>query len=302
MFRIARNSIIKTTSPFLSRSLATAAATATATPTATETSSAKTSQDILPNATKPSEFSIATLRSFPSLEPHSIFPVHNKLINVPLRRDILWLAVVMELDNRRVGASSPPGRSEHKFSRKKLFKQKGTGRARVGDANSPIRYRGAYALARTAPNDFSTDLPNKTYYLAYRVALSDAFRKGKLFIVGEDSKFTTTYNEKFNDEKNNIKAGDSFDLEIKTSESLAISKFVKVNDYEKLNLLFIVDDYFKVNNLREAVLRYPSSKLTVLQKDEVEVRDLLKANRIFVEKPAFDYFAAKYTKFVDFDA
>lgn len=301
MFSLIRSStIIKSSTLSLSRSLATVSTTvksAESSPSTTSTTPVET----LPNAQKPSEFSIATLRSFPSLEPHSIFPVHNKLINVPLRRDILWLAVVMELDNRRVGAANPPGRSEHKFSRKKLFKQKGTGRARVGDANSPIRDRGAYALARTAPNDFSSNLPNKTYYYAYRIALSDAFRKGKLNIIGKDENFINKYNEKLSINES-IKPGDSFDLEIKTTESLAISKFVKVHNFEKLNILFIVDDYFKVSNLRESILRFPSSKLNVLQKDEVEVRDLLKANKIFVEKPAFDYFAAKYTKFVDFEA
>lgn len=298
MLGVFRSSIIKASPSLWSRSLATAAAAAT-----TKTDSTPTSEsEVFPNATKPSGFSIGTLRSFPSLEPNAIFPIHNQLVNQPLRRDILWLAVVMELDNRRVGSSSPPGRSEHKFSRKKLFKQKGTGRARVGDANSPIRFRGAYALARTAPNDFSTKLPNKAYYYAYRVALSDAFRKGKLFIIGKDDSFSQQF-EQATGSKNTLEStGDSFDLEIPTTESYAMSTFVKSHKLEKLNLLFIADDYFKVSNLRESVLRFPSSKLVVLQKDEVEVRDLLKANRIYIEKPAFDYFAAKYTKFVNFEA
>ncbi|AWU76865.1 hypothetical protein CAS74_000798 [Pichia kudriavzevii] len=258
-----------------------------------------TSTEIFPNAIKPSGFSIATLRSFPSLEPHSIFPVHNVLVNQPLRRDILWLAAVMELDNKRVGASNPPGRSQHKFSRHKLFKQKGTGRARVGDANSPIRFRGAYALARHAPNDFSTDLPTKVYHYAYRVALSDAFRRGKLFIIGEDSQFRERLQQETGLAANEIKESDSFNLEIPTTDSLAMSRFVKEHHAEKHNLLFVANDYFKVSNLRESVLRYPSKKLTVLQKDEVQVRDILKAHKIFIEKEAFNYFAAKYTKFVN---
>lgn len=293
MFNVFRSSIIR--APAYIRSLAT---TATATTSTTATTAA--SSEVFPNAIKPKGFSIATLRSFPSLEPHSIFPVHNELVNQPLRRDILWLAVVMELDNKRVGASNPPGRSQHKFSRKKLFKQKGTGRARVGDANSPIRFRGAYALARQAPNDFSTKLTRKTYDLAYRIAISDLFRKGKLNIIGKDESFISKY-EELSNEKVEIKEYDSFDLEIKTPESLAISQFVKSNKFENLNLLFIVNDYFKVENLRKAVLRYPSKKLVVLQQDEVEVRHLLKANQIFIEKPAFDYLAAKYTKFVNLD-
>lgn len=287
MFSLFRSSIIR--APEYVRSLATSTAATTTITTNTE---------IFPNAVKPKGFSIATLRSFPSLEPHSIFPIHNQLVNQPLRRDILWLAVVMELDNRRVGSSNPPGRSQHKFSRRKLFKQKGTGRARVGDGNSPIRFRGAYALARQAPNDFSTKLTNKTYHLAYRIAMSDLFRKGKLNIIGKDDSFISKY-EELNNEKVEIKEYDSFDLEIKTSESLAISKFVKLNKFENLNLLFIVNDYFKVENLRKAVLRYPSKKIVVLQQDEVEVRHLLKAHQVFVEKPAFEYLAAKYTKFVN---
>lgn len=247
-------------------------------------------QQLFSNAQKQAPFALASLRSFPSLEPHSIFPVHNVVVNSPLRRDVLWLAVVMELDNRRVGAASPPGRSQHKFSRRKLFKQKGTGRARVGDANSPIRYRGAQALARQAPNDYSTDLPRKVYDLAYRSAISDAFRKNRLFIVGNDAQETP--------EK--ILQGDSFDLEICTGESTAINKFVKTHDFEKRSLLFVVDDYFKVPNLRKATLRYPSSKVIVKQKDEVEVRDILKSQRIFIEKNAFDFIVNKVTKYANF--
>ncbi|GMM29140.1 mitochondrial 54S ribosomal protein YmL6 [Martiniozyma asiatica (nom. inval.)] len=242
---------------------------------------------IFPNATTPPAYSLATLRAFPSLEPHSVFPVHNILVNSPLRRDILWMAAVMELDNRRVGASNPPGRSDHRFSRRKLFRQKGTGRARVGDANSPIRENGAYALARTAPNDWSTDLPAKVYHLAYRTALSDAYRKGNLFIIGNESNSSTEFQK-----------GDSGNLEICTKESLAIKQFVSSHQIEKRNLLFITDDYFSVANLRKAILRFPSSKLSVKQKEEVEVRDILKAQRIYIEKNAFDWFAHEYTKFV----
>lgn len=241
------------------------------------------------NASKQAPYALATLRSFPSLEPHSMFPVHSVVVNSPLRRDVLWLAVVMELDNRRVGASSPPGRSQHKFSRRKLFKQKGTGRARVGDANSPIRYRGAQALARQAPNDFSTDLPRKVYDLAYRSAISDAFRKNRLFVVGNDSATLPR-----------LLQGDSFGLEICTPESTAINRFVKTHDFEKRSLLFIVDDYLQVPNLRQATFHYPSSKVLVKQKDEVEVRDILKAQRIFVEKGAFDYIVEKVTKHANF--
>lgn len=238
-------------------------------------------------AAKQPAYALASLRSFPSLEPHTVFPVHTVAVNAPLRRDVLWLAVVMELDNARVGAASPPGRSQHKFSRRKLMKQKGSGRARVGDANSPIRYRGAQALARNAPNDMSSDLPRKVYDLAYRTALSDAYRKNRLFVVGEaqDAK---------------LLQGDSFGLEIATQEAAAVGQFVKIHDLHQRQVLFVVDDYLQVPNLRQAVLHYPSSKVVVKQKDEVQVRDILKAHKVVFEKKAFDYVVEKVTKYANF--
>ncbi|VEU23914.1 DEKNAAC105217 [Brettanomyces naardenensis] len=244
---------------------------------------------VLPNIQEPAKYTLATLRSFPSLEPHGLIPVHTKFLGVPLRRDILWSAVVMELDNRRVGASNPPGRSEHKFSGKKMLPQKGSGRARAGDANSPIRHRGAYALARTAPNDFSTTLPKKEYHLAFRIALSSVYRQGNLFIIGSDKA-----------DSGDLSKGDSYGLEICTDDSHAIGQFVKHHKLDnKLNGLFIPNDYLGTANLREAILRYPSKRLRVMDKQDVEVRDILKAHRVYIEREAFEYFVARYTKYVN---
>ncbi|GMG21893.1 unnamed protein product [Ambrosiozyma monospora] len=263
------------------------------------TESSSTEAVAFPSAVEPPKYVLTTLRSFPSLEPHSLIPVHAKLLNEPIRRDILWASVIMELDNKRVGASNPPGRSDHKFSRKKLFKQKGTGRARVGDANSPIRWRGAYALAANAPNDFSTELPKKMYYLGYRVALSDYYRQGKLFIIGQDAEFESEV-AKASPFTEKLKEGDNYSLEICTSETNAMTKFVKSHGFEKLNLLFVVDDYEKVANLREAIKNYPSEKIAIMRKEDVEVRNLLKAHRIIMDKDALTYFGGKYTAGITF--
>ncbi len=244
---------------------------------------------VLQNFVAPAKYTLASLRSFPSLEPHSVIPVHANFLSVPLRRDILWLAVTMELDNRRVGSSNPPGRSQGKYSRRKLRKQKGSGMARVGDANSPTRENGAYALARNAPSDFSTRLPKKVYYLAYRTALSEQYRKGHLFIIGEGE----------NTKQEQLKEGDSYGLEICTSDSHSIGMFLKsqnINDH--LNVLFVPDDYLTTANLRQAVLKYPSSKVTVKDKDDVQVRDILKSHRVYMEKRAFEYFVSKYSRFM----
>ncbi|GME92272.1 hypothetical protein B5S31_g5322 [[Candida] boidinii] len=298
MFKLLPRSYISPINSSLLR--ATYATTSTSSATTTTTSNENIIQqqqqttDILPNATIPPNYVLTTLRSFPSLEPHSIFPVHSKLFNLPLRRDILWSAVVMELDNRRVGSSNPPGRSDHKFSRHKLFKQKGTGRARVGDANSPIRWRGAYALARTAPNDFSTTLPSKLYRLAYRIALSDYYKNNKLFIIGEEMKNNEDQNKIKNIMTN--KLNDSFNLEITNTDSIhSLFKFNKIHNFKDLNLLFIPNNYDNCENLIKIIEKF-GKKANIIRKEDIQIRDILKANRIFMEKDALLYFASQLGK------
>ncbi|ODV83639.1 hypothetical protein CANARDRAFT_225520 [[Candida] arabinofermentans NRRL YB-2248] len=236
----------------------------------------------------PPSYTLATLRSFPSLEPHSIIPILSKFINTPIRRDILWLAVTMELDNKRVGSSNPPGRSDHKFSRAKVLPQKGTGRARAGDANSPIRFRGAYALARNAPNDFTTKLPMKVYSYAYRIALSSLYKQGKLFIIGKPESETNT----------KLKENDSFKLEICTNDSNAMIQFIQLHKFNELNILFIVNELNEKENLnlRTSIKYYPNNKITIMRKEDIEVKDILKANRVILEQEVINYFADKYCK------
>src|SRR4028118_1159753 len=56
---------------------------------------------------------------------------------------VIHRAVVAELDNRRRYTAHTKGRSDVRGSGAKLYRQKGTGRARAGDAQSPTRYGGA---------------------------------------------------------------------------------------------------------------------------------------------------------------
>ncbi|ODV96767.1 hypothetical protein PACTADRAFT_48582 [Pachysolen tannophilus NRRL Y-2460] len=268
------------------RALATATQTQTQmqtqTASATVNSNENGNQDILPHAADAPRYVLTTLRSFPSLEPHSIMPVAIDFLGSPLRRDILWKAVIMEADNARVGASNPPGRGEHKYSRRKLFKQKGTGRARVGDANSPIRNNGAVAHARTAPNDFSTELPFKVYANAYRTALSDYYRNDKLFIIGgeEGPRLPT----------------DNLNLEIITDQKQATEHFINKHELKNLNLLFIPNDLSNCHNLEKSIRTLNKKRIKILSKEEVEVRDLLKANRIYIEKEALEFFAKEFAE------
>ncbi|KAF1938440.1 50S ribosomal protein-like protein L4 [Clathrospora elynae] len=125
---------------------------------------------------------LATIHQFPSLEPlrFETYPANH--LHLPTRRDILHRAVIYEGDMTRLGTASTKTRHEVQGSRRKIRPQKGSGRARLGDKNSPMLRGGGVAFG-PKPRDFSSELPKKVYDLAWRTALSYRFRKGELIIV-----------------------------------------------------------------------------------------------------------------------
>lgn len=123
-----------------------------------------------------------TIYSFPSLEPRSLESWSPKHLHLPLRRDILHLAVVYEGDKTRQGTASSKTRYEVAGSHKKMGRQKGRGMARRGTRQSPL-LRGGGKSHGPKPRDFSTKLNRKVYDLAWRTALSYRYRRGELFVT-----------------------------------------------------------------------------------------------------------------------
>ncbi|WP_103026866.1 50S ribosomal protein L4 [Salinibacter altiplanensis] len=83
----------------------------------------------------------------------------------------IWLDVKRIQAHQRQGTSKTKERSEVRGSGRKLYRQKGTGNARVGDAQSPIR-RGGGRAHGARPRDYAHDLNKKEKRLARRSALS----------------------------------------------------------------------------------------------------------------------------------
>ena len=125
---------------------------------------------------------LATLHSWPQIEPSSYKLYETEHLDAPLRRDILHRAVIYEADMTRQGTASTKWRFDVHGSNRKLHQQKGTGRARVRDKKSPIRRGGGVAFG-PKPRDFSTELQRKVYLQAFRVALSYRFRKNELIVL-----------------------------------------------------------------------------------------------------------------------
>ncbi len=60
------------------------------------------------------------------------------IFSIPVKSNVLHEVVTMQLANRRAGSASVKHRSDVKGSGRKLHRQKGTGRARRGNAKSPL--------------------------------------------------------------------------------------------------------------------------------------------------------------------
>ncbi len=102
----------------------------------------------------------------------------------PVRADILHQVVRWQLAKRRQGTHKTKTRGEVKATSKKMYKQKGTGRARHGNA-AATQFRGGGVPFGPTPRDHGHDLPKKVRQLGLKVALSAKLADGKLIVLDE---------------------------------------------------------------------------------------------------------------------
>jgi large subunit ribosomal protein L4 len=92
-------------------------------------------------------------------------------------------AVVAYLSNQRQGSASTLGKGEVRGSNKKLWKQKGTGRARVGFRQNPIWRGGGVAHGPTPAVNWRKNMTKKTLKLAFRRAFSEMVSSGDVTVL-----------------------------------------------------------------------------------------------------------------------
>ena len=98
--------------------------------------------------------------------------------NIP----VMHQYVVMQAANARLGTHNTRGRGEVKGSSKKLYRQKGTGRARQGTARAPHRKGGGVAHG-PHPRSYAVSMPRKMRRLAVRSALSAKHAESQIRFV-----------------------------------------------------------------------------------------------------------------------
>jgi large subunit ribosomal protein L4 len=95
----------------------------------------------------------------------------DELFGKKVHTDMIWESVVHEQAEKRRGTQKAKSRGEVAGSGKKLWKQKGTGRARVSDVRNPIWRKGGTVFA-PQPRDYGFALPKKVRRGALRDAIA----------------------------------------------------------------------------------------------------------------------------------
>ena len=175
------------------------------------------------------------------------------IFSVPVKSSVLHEVVTMQLANRRSGTAAVKHRSDVKGSGRKLFRQKGTGRARRGDIKSPL-LRGGGVVFGPDGRKYTKKVTKKVRKLALKMALSSKVHENDLMVL------------------------DQLELDqIKTKD------FVSVLNALKLNNALIVTDNTN-DHLELSSRNVPHVK--VLRSEGLNVYDILKYRTLVLLEPA----------------
>ncbi len=99
-----------------------------------------------------------------------------------ISKQLLHDAVVMYLANRRQGSNKTKSRGEVSGSTKKMYRQKGTGNARMGSKRTPQRRGGGHANARQ-PRSYYYRLNRKAVQAATKMAIASKIQSGNVLVL-----------------------------------------------------------------------------------------------------------------------
>ncbi|HXL80544.1 MAG TPA: 50S ribosomal protein L4 [Pyrinomonadaceae bacterium] len=104
------------------------------------------------------------------------------VFDAPLNQGLIHAAVRNFMANARQGTSATKTRGDVSGAGRKLWKQKGTGRARIASLRSPL-WKGGGNVHGPQPRDWSYNMPKKMRQGALRSALSERVREGKVVLI-----------------------------------------------------------------------------------------------------------------------
>ena len=177
------------------------------------------------------------------------------LVNVAAKTSVLHEVVTAQLAGRRSGTASTKRRSEVSGSTRKLYRQKGTGRARRGDIKSPLM-RGGGVVFGPHPRSFASKVSKKVRKLALKMALTSKLQENELVVL------------------------DKFDLEkVKTKDFIEIVQALRLD-----NALIVTDNKDEILELSSRNV----PRIKVLRSEGLNVYDILKYKNLVLLEPAIN--------------
>jgi len=108
--------------------------------------------------------------------------ISEDILKEPINRNVLYYYIVSYQANQRKGSASTKTRADVSGGGRKPWRQKGTGRARVGSIRNPIWRHGGVAFG-PKPKDYSINLPKKIKRKALKESIRDKFIEDKVAIL-----------------------------------------------------------------------------------------------------------------------
>ncbi len=194
------------------------------------------------------------------------FKLNPEVFNAEVRKGLLHQSILMYQANKRQGTASTKTRANVRGGGKKPWRQKGTGRARVGSIRSPL-WRGGGVVFGPVPRDFSYSIPKKMKRLAIISSLS-AKTKDKEIVVLEK------------------------ELELKQPKTKDIAKILtalKISDKKNL-FVYSKRDENLIRSCRNI------KKLTLRLCDDFNTHDVLSNSKVLFSKETHDSIVKRLKK------
>lgn len=110
--------------------------------------------------------------------------LNDSVFGVEYNEAVIHQALVRQMSNQRLGTHATKTRGLVRGGGKKPWKQKGTGRARVGSIRSPLWVGGGTVFGPT-PRSYAKDMTKKARQLAVKSALSEKLRANELVVLDQ---------------------------------------------------------------------------------------------------------------------
>lgn len=186
-----------------------------------------------------------------------------EVFDYPLKEHLIYEAVKNYRANQRQGTVATKTRGKVSGSGRKLWRQKGTGRARVGSIRSPLWRKGGTVFG-PQPRDYSYNMPRKAKRNALKSVLSDKMRHQRIVVVDDialetaKTKDTVSILKNFEFDKVLIvdkKENSRLILSTRNIPYVKTIDFTEINVYDTLHYNYIMFSVEAVKQLVEVLIK-----------------------------------------------